>query len=743
MLNAGTPADFELYQQVLPTVSLSDPREHCGPISWELARDALLLFYVDHREVELARMEGLLTFWRQAKGHVGGWPVEQQLDRLLQWFNVRPAGKATRRWRARDDVFQAVTPPLDRSAGNILSELHSALQGKQYADAARIVIGTPPPAHNAAGGTAVESLVDSPEDNQLFVSYTIALRLLLLQHRGFREAMEQQIGPADRLKIEQTLVRGDPAAIESLSLQYGGTPAAAAPCQWLGDRALAAADFDQAAAWYDEGLRGAVPANRPDLAARKRLVAAMLGADEGQPPAQAITLGGTTVPPQRFEGWIHNLLARRKADDDVSSATDTLPVVGAVQPVGFQTASFALLEDNSGRSFRGDEVPWVFRDVDWTWRNLILRPAGDSLLAVERSRIVAFGSSGGKPRWDVRLGNGWASAPVRPLVRGQHIYIRAASTPERIGVACLDAKTGRRLWLADCDGAAISDPLWHGGRLFVLVLGPAGGEFAAMLCLVELHPETGEVLCRRQIIETAQREHLPGECQAVLAGSRLVVLVAGSVIATDLQGRIAWMRQETVLPNTIDPGFMYQHCQGTIESAGRLFVQQPGSCAIDSLDLETGQRRWQRGIVGLQSIADLPDDRLLAQTAKGLAALSKTTGEMLWQREFPGILPALARTASGLIVAARQTMVGDKPQIEFLWIDAATGRASSAAWSWAHGLMPLEKNRPVCFGPIASHGDRVWCCFGHGPRNDSRTAENPKQIMELRPGGSAAELERW
>ena len=289
-----------------------------------------------------------------------------------------------------------------------------------------------------------------------------------------------------------------------------------------------------------------------------------------------------------------------------------------------------------------------FGSVDWSWRNLVVRAGEDSLLAVERSRITAFDMAGGKRRWDVPLRNGWSSSPVRPLLSGQRIYLRAATAPDRAGVACIEGKTGRTLWLADCGGgAASSDPLWYRGRLFVLTMGPSGGQFVSPLCLVELHPETGDVLFRQQILETAERKNLPGECQACWAGNRLVVLVAGSVICADLQGRIVWLRHETILPSTRDPAFIHQHCQPAIESDGRLFVQQPGSCVIDCLALETGRRCWRRGIIGLQRLVDLPDGRLLARTARGIVALSKTTGEVLWQRSsracfrrWPAPLPA-------------------------------------------------------------------------------------------------------
>ncbi len=74
--------------------SFNDPPDHGGPISWELARDATMLFYVRHREVSLTHMENLLTFWRRANNQqIGAWPVAQQLDQLLLALNVRPAGR--------------------------------------------------------------------------------------------------------------------------------------------------------------------------------------------------------------------------------------------------------------------------------------------------------------------------------------------------------------------------------------------------------------------------------------------------------------------------------------------------------------------------------------------------------------------------------------------------------------------------------------------------------------------------
>ncbi len=161
----------------------------------------------------------------------------------------------------------------------------------------------------------------------------------MLENGGLREAMLQRFGPADQLKIEQALAKGDPAAIEALPVQYCGMPAAVLPCQWLGDRALAAADFAQAMAWYDDGLRWASSVQQPDLAARKRLVSAMLGTAQGQPPIQPVSLGGVKVPPEQFEGWVREQLSRRRIGAEVAS-TDVQSLYRRHRSAGSSGISF-------------------------------------------------------------------------------------------------------------------------------------------------------------------------------------------------------------------------------------------------------------------------------------------------------------------------------------------------------------------------------------------------------------------
>ncbi len=330
-----------------------------------------------------------------------------------------------------------------------------------------------------------------------------------------------------------------------------------------------------------------------------------------------------------------------------------------------------------------------------------LRPGGrKSPLGISPSqRFVAHPCRG---RWSV--GRESTSAPPWPVIG----LAWHASTAKR-AVTCGSAIAAVR---RPAIRSGIADGSWSSRS------GRPANRSSSPLCLVELNPETGEVISRRQILELTDREKMPSECQASWAGNRLVVLVAGCVLSIDLQGRIAWLRQATTLPAALDPAFAQQRCQPAIESGGWFFVQQPGSCAIDCLAVETGRLRWRRGIIGLQSIADLPGNRLMARTARGLVALSKTTGEVLWQCESPGMLSAFVHTTSGLILGARRRPSAASRNSCFFGIDLATGQMR------ARGAVPLEKNQPILFGPVTH-------------------AAQGRATKHMRPCSSAPRRPRW
>jgi outer membrane protein assembly factor BamB len=256
---------------------------------------------------------------------------------------------------------------------------------------------------------------------------------------------------------------------------------------------------------------------------------------------------------------------------------------------------------------------------------------------------------------------------------------------------------------------------------------------------VELNPESGEVLSQRHFGEVTRGTDpwapsaRPPEYQSIWVGDRLVMLFSGAVLCLDLQGRVQWLRNSAAIPPEIDPTSLSQLCQPPRESGGRLYLQQQGSCAVECVEVQTGQLVWRRGVVGLQQILDLKDDRLLVRSAYGLAALRAATGQILWRRELPGILSAVAQNAAGRIFCTRQIMQGDKSQLALLWIDGATGETK------AHSLLPLTSRDPLMLGPIVVGGDRAWCCHGRGIEGDSKPGGNGMRLSTMQPAGPALE----
>jgi len=265
-----------------------------------------------------------------------------------------------------------------------------------------------------------------------------------------------------------------------------------------------------------------------------------------------------------------------------------------------------------------------------------------------------------------------------------------------------------------------------------------GGPRSA-LYLAELNPENGGVLSQRHLGEVTrgtdvQEVARPPEYQSIWLGDRLVVLFSGAVLSLDLQGRVQWLRNSAAVPPEIDPTSPTQLRQPPIESGGRLYLQQPGSCAVECLTSQTGEIVWRRGIIGLQQILDLKGDRLLVRSAYGLTVLHAATGQILWRRELPGILSAVARNSAGKIFCTRQIVQVDKSQLALLWIDAATGETK------AHSLLPLTTGRePLTLGPIMVSGDQAWSCGGRGIEGDLKPGGTGMRISTMQPAGQAIE----
>ena len=251
------------------------------------------------------------------------------------------------------------------------------------------------------------------------------------------------------------------------------------------------------------------------------------------------------------------------------------------------------------------------------------------------SRITAFDLEGGKVRWDFRLRNGWSPSPVRPLVCGRRIYIRASMTPDRVGVACLDGKTGRKLWLGDCGGTAASDPLWYRGRLFVLAR--RAGQRTVRLAAVPRGVASRE---RRRAFQAADSGDGPARDLArrvpsLLGRQPTDRVPGGKRDRRPTAGANPLAPARTILP----PPSIRPSCSS---SASRQSSPMDG-CSSSSPEAAwssawPGKRPASSGGAASWACSGLSICRATGswrRSARGLVALNKTTGEILWQREYP------------------------------------------------------------------------------------------------------------
>jgi hypothetical protein len=132
-------------------------------------------------------------------------------------------------------------------------------------------------------------------------------------------------------------------------MQAVGTPAGAAACQSLGDRALAGGDFLRARAWYEEGLSEAAVDQRPHLQARLRLASAALGKPVGEPPREPVTVGTGRVSPERFEKEVAELASRTKDASVIAQPATGSPAATVFPVVQLRSAPWADVNEGTCR----------------------------------------------------------------------------------------------------------------------------------------------------------------------------------------------------------------------------------------------------------------------------------------------------------------------------------------------------------------------------------------------------------
>jgi len=226
----------------------------------ELLANSELLFRIYAEEWnDVRQLCRELTFLNRPGPPEQGWPDNRQRIKLLVEWALASAerGRIDRTGAGKSrQVNTTATIPfhwqhplvanLSKEGFNTLAELEATLAEKSYREACQII--------SSARTELTTGLLSDGRDARLLLSLPQAVDLAMRDDPALRQTMIEQFGTIGRVRLQQALAGGNARQIQALTVQFSGTPAAAAAHEWLGDRALVIGDFAWAVAEFEHAL---------------------------------------------------------------------------------------------------------------------------------------------------------------------------------------------------------------------------------------------------------------------------------------------------------------------------------------------------------------------------------------------------------------------------------------------------------------------------------------------------------
>lgn len=697
-----------------------------------LANAELLFRIVAEEWPEVRQLCRRLTLYSRPAYPEQGWPDNRQRTRLLvEWS--RATAERARADQQNEGQAIALVPfqwqhPLvansSKEGFNTLAELDATLAEQSYRDACQII--------SSARPDLALGLFPDGRDGRLLLSLPQAVDLAMRDNPPLQQMMVSNFSAVGRLRLQQAAADGNPRVMQALAVQFFGTSAAATAHQWLGDRALVVGDFAWAAAEYEQALRSAEPDQRPSIAARLRLAAAMLGRDAGEPVKETVALETVKLAPDAFERLVAEMKQQALARGIAPQAVvESSPRTG-VKPVRYEVQHRAALRgdvgENPGNPNSGE--------IDWVARQMACTLAKDVLYFSNRFQVTAYNVKSRQQVWTVPVGkeqapaNGWPLTATRPVVAGDRLYLRrlAKANPELV---CLNAANGQVRWTTKSAINVASDPLLMQDRVYVFTLATPHENGLSAIDFAQVDAASGDVVSQQPVIQLRNLWDRQLSCQVVVAGTKIVGVAGGTVFCCDFTGRPLWVRRQQWIPPSQAVAANEQSPGVPLVIGSRLFVSQPGVFAIECLDLETGRRVWQEPIPDLRRVIGLSGERLVVETARGWQAQGVADGKLLWQSDADQVLDAQVCPASGdLLVARREIQHNDVWRSVLVWLNAESGRELAR--------LPLDQlnDKQPFLGPLVMDQDHVWAFFGRGLRDPHR------DLFELIPTADPAQAPR-
>jgi outer membrane protein assembly factor BamB len=553
----------------------------------------------------------------------------------------------------------------DRESMNTVAEFLAAVSTSEFDHACRILTRQSLP----------DGIAPVDKDGRLFKATYVLLREMIDSHEQLASRIRQQYAAIGLIRLRQALDQGRLDALDALATQFHGTEASRQALAHMADRDLSMGNFFSAASRYDSLLEQAMEADRPVIAAKRRLAMAMAGEDAGEPVRHSVQLGNQELSPGDFEALVSSLLEERRKSGFMPDNNRPIDQIAfAPKPVRLT----ALMDISTARDMP-ERAGQRIREISYACRDNIL-------LMHQHAKLTAYDLVGRKMLWQkhesARDLSSFAAEPATPLILGDRVFV-PFFREKRTELTCFDLHKGDVIWRQVFDDALAGDPIAIGPWLYVLSVRREVGDYGDIV-LRRLAPESGESVMAKRVVRVRYGEELFRVGRPQLVGDALVFRTGASLVSCDLLGSARWIRRLSLVPPSVDsPLFDFQAMSDFIIEGDRMIVTSPGSPHVACISARTGEETWSYLQPRLRRLVARRGDSIVIATVSHLEALDLKTGKVLWQSpltaDYDAVLPAGKDMIAAVTLDRIEAIKTEGRRIRKIeWINAATGQVTKA-----------------------------------------------------------------
>ena len=706
-----------------------------------------LLYYASAAEWEAgAEFCRQIRYWNRRgypQTNASAWIAgQEEVKEYVGWSEVDFSRRL-----GRKDEFQGV--PLARhplvteyskEGYNTLAEFQASIENGAYDDACTIL--------TSSDTSFIQGLLPDMQDQDLMVAWRLALVIALEEQPELRRTLQKKYANLGELRLKQSILRGDSEAVDAVTRQFYGTVSSIDAYIWLGDQALGIGESLLAEGYYRRARKNAQLASVSAIEARQRLAAAFSGRDIGKPPSAAVRFGDLTLAPVDFEKMVSDLRERYHSEE--SGYDDSLPVDSSVKvaPPGIYTAERVGQFDFDKR-FKGHRPNIPALATDWVGRQMALTVFGDYLLVNDRNDLRAYELASGKLRWSHLAGGqrggsrDWPLLPMRPIVSGDLVVTRMISR-QGPRLECLGLSDGAPKWVFATRDHAVSNPLLVEGDVVLLNL-RRHEELGHELLFTRLARSTGEVLDERSLVNFRDdsKSRMFRQIQLGRSVDRLVASGYGSVICTDLRGRLLWVRKQPWRSFVRSAKWYLNHPVRPLFADGHVLISQPADESVASLRTDTGRLRWKAPVRELRQILGIADGKVIVSATGRLVALSLEDGRVVWEQQHGASRGFMVSGGDEAILSVAPVVRDNAMKAAgwgtlglLSWIDVKDGR-KLASWVVDFKLGAAAKGLQA--GPMISTRHGILLLAGEhdgDSRNIFRLVSKSRKFNSVKPSGA-------